>query len=85
MRLPVPFAAPGERITPRRARDLVELVEAEGEVLYRLTHGWNIATTAAARANSQELFEGLGLRFITRKIDDEKQGVYAVVDEEGGR
>lgn len=78
MRLPVPFAAPGERMTPRRARDLADLVEAEGEVLYRLTSDWNIATTAAARANNQELFEGLDLRFITRKIDDASQGVYAV-------
>ena len=79
--MPIPFAAPGERVTPLRARELADQVAAEGEVLYRMTSNWNVATTAAARSNQSELFEGLGIRFVTRKIDDRSQGIYAVRDD----
>ena len=78
MRLPVPFAALGERMTPSRARILAELVAVEGEVLYRLPTNWNVATTAAVRSNESELFDGLGLRFVTRKTADGTPGLYAV-------
>lgn len=78
MRLPVPFAALGERMTPSRARELAEIVAVEGEVLYRLPTNWNVATTAAVRSNESELFDGLGLRFVTRKTADGTPGLYAV-------
>lgn len=79
MRLPVPFATLGERMTPARARELADLVAAEGEVLYRLPTNWNTATSAAVRSNESELFEGLGMRFVTRKTPPEGvPGLYAV-------